>query len=162
MGESIRNMTNCTKLSKLTQTCQFSRWDKHTFQEDYVRINPLITEGFSVVPEVLQKNCTVAFLRNDMGDTKCQKSCASMGATSYRWFDNGCCQCIGDSCVRYGIDQAKCRGSAFADIDSENNRDSDLEYLDLSDEELRQLEAEYGLLEDDEETVEETSRSPED
>ena len=115
-----------------------------------------------MVPEVLQKNCTVAFLRNDMGDTKCQKSCASMGATSYRWFDNGCCQCIGDSCVRYGIDQAKCRGSAFADIDSENNRDSDLEYLDLSDEELRQLEAEYGLLEDDEETVEETSRSPED
>ena len=143
----------------------FSRWDKHTFQEDYVRINqPTSGSGSSVVPEVLQKNCTVAFLRNDMGDTKCQKSCASMGATSYRWFDNGCCQCIGDSCVRYGIDQAKCRGGAFADLNSENNQDmeADLEYLDLSEEELRQLEAQYGLLEDDEETVEETSRSPED
>ena len=102
-----------------------------------------------------------------MGDTKCQKSCASMGATSYRWFDNGCCQCIGNSCVRYGVDQAMCRGGAFSDLNLGNNDnnqepEADLNYMDLSDEELRQLEAQYGLLEeDDEETVEETSRSPE-
>ena len=33
----------------------------------------------------------------------------SMGAAKYRWFhDYGCCQCIGNTCLDYGISQPKC------------------------------------------------------
>lgn len=31
-----------------------------------------------------------------------------MGATSYRWFHDGCCECIGDTCINYGINESRC------------------------------------------------------
>ena len=32
-----------------------------------------------------------------------------MGAAKYRWFQNaGCCQCIGDTCIDYGLNEPMC------------------------------------------------------
>jgi hypothetical protein len=31
-----------------------------------------------------------------------------MGATSYRWFHDGCCECIGDTCINYGVNESRC------------------------------------------------------
>jgi hypothetical protein len=141
----------------------FFRWNKITFEEEFVLVSRPADASAAVVPES-QRNCTVAFLKSDMGDTKCEKTCDSMGASRYRWFDSGCCECVGHSCVSYGVNEAKCSGPAFSDLDSDASngveQDSDINYLELSDEELRRLEAEYGILDDDE--IEESRSSPED
>lgn len=31
-----------------------------------------------------------------------------MGSASYRWFHNGCCECVSKNCVNYGIDRGQC------------------------------------------------------
>ena len=31
-----------------------------------------------------------------------------MGASSYRWFHDGCCECVGQNCVNYGINESRC------------------------------------------------------
>lgn len=31
-----------------------------------------------------------------------------MGSTSYRWFLDGCCECVGSNCVNYGLNESKC------------------------------------------------------
>lgn len=55
------------------------------------------------------KNCTVAFMSKCMSMNKCKQSCKSMGAAKYRWFQNeGCCQCIGDMCIDYGLNEPMC------------------------------------------------------
>uniref|UniRef100_T1J4Z8 Protein twisted gastrulation n=1 Tax=Strigamia maritima TaxID=126957 RepID=T1J4Z8_STRMM len=54
-------------------------------------------------------NCTVAFMSQCMSWNKCKRSCESMGASSYRWFHDGCCECIGDTCLNYGINVSKCQ-----------------------------------------------------
>lgn len=54
-------------------------------------------------------NCTVAFMSKCMSMKKCKQSCKSMGAAKYRWFHNeGCCQCIGNTCIDYGLNEAMC------------------------------------------------------
>ena len=73
-----------------------------------------------------------------------------MGATRYRWFDSGCCECVGHSCVSYGVNQAKCSGEAFTENEQEQEN---LNYMDLSEEELRRLEAEHGLLDEEDEEI---------
>lgn len=51
-------------------------------------------------------NCTVAFMSQCYSLRKCKESCKSMGAARYRWFhEQGCCQCIGDTCVSYGLNR---------------------------------------------------------
>ena len=44
-----------------------------------------------------------------MSLNKCKSSCSSMGASSYRWFHDGCCQCVGPKCADYGISESRCR-----------------------------------------------------
>ena len=39
---------------------------------------------------------------------KCKSSCASMGASKYRWFHDGCCECVGPNCVGHGFDTSQC------------------------------------------------------
>nr|CAD7596338.1 unnamed protein product [Timema genevievae] len=53
-------------------------------------------------------NCTVAFMSQCMPWNKCKTSCLTTGATSYRWFHDGCCECIGQECINYGIDESRC------------------------------------------------------
>ena len=54
-------------------------------------------------------NCTVAFMSECLSLKRCKVSCQSMGAARYRWFhEHGCCQCIGTTCLNYGINKPKC------------------------------------------------------
>jgi hypothetical protein len=53
-------------------------------------------------------NCTVAYMSQCMSWNKCKSSCTSMGASSYRWFHDGCCECVGTYCINYGMNESKC------------------------------------------------------
>lgn len=53
-------------------------------------------------------NCTVAFMAQCMPWNKCKNSCRSMGASSYRWFHDGCCECVGQYCLNYGMNDTRC------------------------------------------------------
>lgn len=68
-----------------------------TSQEDWNKV-----DGLTVI------NCTVAFMSQCMSWHKCKNSCRSMGANSYRWFHNGCCECVGKNCLNYGINESRC------------------------------------------------------
>lgn len=52
--------------------------------------------------------CRVAFINKQLSMTKCKSYCHSMGATAFRWFNEGCCQCVGEYCINYGFDEPKC------------------------------------------------------
>lgn len=54
---------------------------------------------------LITQNCTVVFKSQCMSWHKCRVSCQSMGAASYRWFHDGCCECIGENCPNYGINE---------------------------------------------------------
>nr|CAH7757735.1 unnamed protein product [Callosobruchus chinensis] len=96
------------------------RWDVKTFPVDieYSQYGPkkeikikMQSAEQEVVPSkqnVITVNCTVAFWSQCMSWTKCKSSCQSMGASSYRWFHDGCCECIGQFCVNYGINESRC------------------------------------------------------
>lgn len=56
---------------------------------------------------VITLNCTVAYMSQCMSWNKCKNSCKSTGAASYRWFHDGCCECIGQMCINYGINESK-------------------------------------------------------
>jgi len=58
--------------------------------------------------ETVTINCTVAFMSQCMPLNKCRNSCHSMGASYFRWFHDGCCQCVGRTCINYGIDESRC------------------------------------------------------
>ncbi|RWS26071.1 protein twisted gastrulation-like protein [Leptotrombidium deliense] len=70
--------------------------------------------------EDVQVNCTVAYMAQCMSWNKCKSSCRSMGATSYRWFHDGCCECVGANCVNYGINESKCLQCPFHDTNSDS------------------------------------------
>eukprot|EP00095_Tigriopus_kingsejongensis_P001963 snap_masked-scaffold594_size129171-processed-gene-0.11 protein:Tk01963 transcript:snap_masked-scaffold594_size129171-processed-gene-0.11-mRNA-1 annotation:"protein twisted gastrulation" len=131
-----------------------TRWEKFTYPVDIppaqvFAMKKKKSEELShsqVVPAqetlVLEKedlvtaNCTVAFLNECMAKSKCRKSCATMGASSYRWFDeSACCECVGHHCVNYGINEPRCTGCSFAD------EDDDLDELSL--EELDDIERQF-------------------
>ncbi|XP_015186374.1 PREDICTED: twisted gastrulation protein homolog 1-A-like isoform X1 [Polistes dominula] len=59
-------------------------------------------------PNIMTVNCTVVFMAQCNSWNKCRASCQSMGANSYRWFHDGCCECIGDTCINYGINESRC------------------------------------------------------
>ena len=81
--------------------------------------------------------CNVVFLRQCVSNNKCKASCETMGATAGRWFEDGCCECIGHNCNDYGINESRCPACSFDD------HEDDLILEDLSDEELEQLEEQY-------------------
>lgn len=53
-------------------------------------------------------NCTVAFINRYLSMTKCKRSCTTLGASFFRWFNDGCCECIGEYCLNYGLDKPHC------------------------------------------------------
>ncbi|XP_034490186.1 protein twisted gastrulation [Drosophila innubila] len=53
-------------------------------------------------------NCTVIYVNSCIRSLKCKQQCESMGASSYRWFHNGCCECVGALCLNYGINESRC------------------------------------------------------
>ena len=52
-------------------------------------------------------DCTVAFLTERMAKHKCKSNCVSMGASAVRWFEDGCCECVGHHCQNYGIAESR-------------------------------------------------------
>lgn len=54
-------------------------------------------------------NCSMAFLASCVDMYKCETSCISMGASGYRWFHIGCCECVGKYCLNFGLNQIRCR-----------------------------------------------------
>uniref|UniRef100_A0A6G1SHQ0 Protein twisted gastrulation n=1 Tax=Aceria tosichella TaxID=561515 RepID=A0A6G1SHQ0_9ACAR len=54
-------------------------------------------------------NCTMAFLVSCVDMYKCESSCISMGASGYRWFHVGCCECVGKYCLNFGVNEIRCR-----------------------------------------------------
>ncbi|XP_049311069.1 protein twisted gastrulation [Bactrocera dorsalis] len=55
-----------------------------------------------------QLNCTVIYLNECKTFHKCAQDCENMGANSYRWFHDGCCECVGANCLSYGINESRC------------------------------------------------------
>ncbi|XP_055587105.1 protein twisted gastrulation [Uranotaenia lowii] len=77
-------------------------------------------------------NCTVAYQAQCMSWNKCKESCRTMGSSSYRWFHDGCCECVGQTCINYGINDSRCQlcpENKDQDLDDIPNED-DLDYGD--------------------------------
>lgn len=83
-------------------------------------------------PDVMTVNCTVAFMSQCTSWNKCQASCQSMGASSYRWFHDGCCECIGETCINYGINESRCM---HCPADKEDDDDMKDQYDDYGQDE---------------------------
>ncbi|XP_055683051.1 protein twisted gastrulation [Lutzomyia longipalpis] len=79
---------------------------EHTF---YVHSSEQDLESVAKTEKnIVTLNCTVAYLSQCMSWNKCKDHCNSMGATSYRWFHDGCCECVGSTCINYGINESRC------------------------------------------------------
>jgi len=69
-------------------------------------------------------NCTMAFLVSCVDMYKCESSCIAMGASGYRWFHVGCCECVGKYCLNFGVNEIRCRNCPLESeqvIDSTND-----------------------------------------
>lgn len=53
--------------------------------------------------------CKVAFRDGCVAKENCIKVCSDLGSHRYRWFRNGCCQCIGYLCSDYGEKRPLCK-----------------------------------------------------
>jgi len=116
------------------------RWSVVTFpididMTDFMPINKKpVTVDTSQVDQVLVEdkvtvNCSVAYMAQCMSWNKCKASCTSMGATSYRWFHDGCCECVGSQCINYGINQSRCLDCPLLDNVDEEITDEEMEML---------------------------------
>ncbi|GLH05200.1 Protein twisted gastrulation [Gryllus bimaculatus] len=83
--------------------------------------------------DVAAFNCTVAYITQCVSWNKCRMVCQSMGSSAYRWFHDGCCECIGHSCINYGINENRCPKCPLKEVDDE---DVDEYYNSLDSEEL--------------------------
>uniref|UniRef100_A0A8C5PJJ6 Twisted gastrulation n=1 Tax=Leptobrachium leishanense TaxID=445787 RepID=A0A8C5PJJ6_9ANUR len=52
--------------------------------------------------------CTVLYFNPCMSMRRCHQSCESVGSSKYRWFHNGCCQCVGPDCYGLGSKEPLC------------------------------------------------------
>lgn len=74
-------------------------------------------------------NCTVSFMKSCMSLNKCRENCMSLGAASYRWFHDGCCQCVGNTCLNYGLNEGRCQQCPLSEEllnDSTNELDHEI------------------------------------
>ncbi|KAG5869987.1 hypothetical protein JTB14_026379 [Gonioctena quinquepunctata] len=116
------------------------RWDAKTFPIDIghntyipkeeVKMRMQTAEQEVLPPkDVITANCTVVFWAQCMSSTNCRKSCHSMGASSFRWFHDGCCQCIGEYCINYGINESRCTICSLGkEVQEEDISEDDLDY----------------------------------
>lgn len=64
--------------------------------------------------EQVTVNCTVMYVSQCMSGSKCKATCISTGAAAYRWFFDGCCECVGSSCINYGVNESRLAHSYIA------------------------------------------------
>ncbi|KAG7156986.1 twisted gastrulation-like [Homarus americanus] len=62
-------------------------------------------------------NCTVMYMSQCMSGSKCKATCTTTGATAYRWFFDGCCECVGSPCINYGVNESRCIQCPMVDED---------------------------------------------
>ena len=104
----------------ITSNHEDVEWDIVTFPIDIDIItagidlddNMKYWDGETVVDEddnYNRVNCSVIYMTSCMSWNKCRQSCQSTGANSYRWFHDGCCECVGKTCINYGINDSRCR-----------------------------------------------------
>lgn len=87
-------------------------------------------------------NCTVIYLNSCTTNKKCIQYCESMGANSYRWFHDGCCECVGGDCLNYGINESRCAACPEEDEDDDDdNAENESEFGAMDD-------ADYGAGDD--------------
>jgi len=94
----------------------------------------VVVEAQSTVadPGLVTVNCTVAYMGQCMSWNKCKASCTSMGSSSYRWFHDGCCECVGSECQArtenmFGIDQSRCEECPI--LEDEDIPDDEMEAM---------------------------------
>ncbi|CAG7835536.1 unnamed protein product, partial [Allacma fusca] len=75
--------------------------------------------------EIVTVNCTVAFMSQCMPMNKCKNSCHSMGASYFRWFHDGCCECVGKTCINYGINESRCSACSLEEEDEDDAVDAE-------------------------------------
>lgn len=112
-------------------TSAFKPTDKHVVVIDSVQLQQ------STLPDdnTITVNCTVAYIGQCMSWHKCKASCTSMGATSYRWFHDGCCECVGNKCINYGINESRCTECPMLDLDDDLTAEEMEELVNLPDDE---------------------------
>ncbi|TMW47327.1 hypothetical protein DOY81_007590 [Sarcophaga bullata] len=85
-------------------------------------------------------NCTVIYLNTCTNNKKCLQYCESMGSNSYRWFHDGCCECVGANCYNYGINESRCTACPDDDEDDEDfdnaAADDDADYAGENDDDM--------------------------
>ncbi|KAF4519133.1 hypothetical protein B566_EDAN007406 [Ephemera danica] len=100
------------------QPDEMQRWVSFTYPIDFdlTAFSPKLDKEIKYETHVTEQevnkdkvtlNCTVAFQTQCMSWNKCRDTCISMGASSYRWFHDGCCECIGNTCINYGINESR-------------------------------------------------------
>ncbi|KAK9887898.1 hypothetical protein WA026_000201 [Henosepilachna vigintioctopunctata] len=114
-----------------------NRWISTTYPVDFDVFSPkkeikihMQTNEQDVTPkkDVMTLNCTVAFMSQCMSNSKCKSTCITMGASSYRWFHDACCECIGQHCINYGINESRCKDCPVSNsADQEDFEDEDEE-----------------------------------
>ncbi|XP_017112941.1 protein twisted gastrulation [Drosophila gunungcola] len=101
-------------------------WNVFTFQVDFdkylkgpklekdghyfLRTNDKnLDEAIQERDNIVTVNCTVIYLDQCVSWNKCRTSCQTTGASSTRWFHDGCCECVGSTCINYGVNESRCR-----------------------------------------------------
>ncbi|XP_018006681.1 protein twisted gastrulation [Hyalella azteca] len=100
---------------------EYNMWTYYTFPIDdtldeharktqrSIRIEVLPQNGVEpVAGGRTQVNCTVMYHSQCISVTKCHDYCSRRGAASYRYFFDGCCECVGLYCLNYGLNESKC------------------------------------------------------
>ncbi|XP_068892703.1 twisted gastrulation protein homolog 1-A-like [Tenebrio molitor] len=75
-------------------------------------------------------NCTVIYINSCVTLPKCKRSCYTMGAYSYRWFYNGCCECVGEYCIPFGLEIKRCQECLDEEEEAKEEEVKDLYYYD--------------------------------
>ncbi|XP_045130193.1 twisted gastrulation protein homolog 1-B-like isoform X2 [Portunus trituberculatus] len=84
--------------------------DATTMNKNRYKLGAVLVDNSQDTTQIDQvtMNCTVMYMSQCMSGNKCKETCRSTGATAYRWFFDGCCECVGSSCVNYGINESRC------------------------------------------------------
>ncbi|XP_060111383.1 twisted gastrulation protein homolog 1-B-like [Heteronotia binoei] len=76
----------------------------HLLLGPHTSLAPPDTKG----PNTTAPPCQAIFFNECLSMSRCHAAGQSVGAWRYRWFHNGCCQCLGPDCRGYGGAQAQC------------------------------------------------------
>lgn len=107
---------------KLFESTNEDLFDLFAIDDDLTNRWRVFNEPITTSNSTTIMNCTMAYLASCVDMYKCESSCISMGASGYRWFHIGCCECFGKYCTNFGLNQPRCRqcptGDSIQVIDS--------------------------------------------